>query len=791
MSRRFFIALAVGGVLGGGAVLGFGPYVRGKIADKAARYGAEVEVEAVTPSWAGVRLSGVSVTIAEIPGVNVELSDVVVGWTDRRLVSMDGGKITAVGELGELAAHVDRWRAARMKSSGDGSGSAGRKLSIDGFSVDWKNAAAGATQTISATGLSLERDKGVVSIEADKMNGAVGQVRVAVEGGTLVLDKRDDRYRIEELTSSALMLELQTSGDPLNATPPPEAAPAASGADDKAAPEGDDKAVKQVVHRRVLAARAAVARLFLAARELDDLVAPEARISVGGAKARIVLDSGALNLGPGTLRLTRDDSDMVVALEPRVDTRPDAKALTFSMRIPLQDDDNKPVRAQLSGGPVWLSMLGVQDGDLGLKNVAQTSIEADVRVELPTDGSTVSVDGRGKVRDLAVANKRIAAEPLEKIELAWRAKFDAKLDGSKLEVHDAEVDLGHLRGFFKGRYDRHEGGHKIDMTYEIPLVTCQRVFESIPEAMVPKLKGMRFVGSLSMKGHAKFDTAALMKTFDVGWDGSLGCRIVEVPSAVDVASFRSKFRKLVYSPSKEERMQDFGPDQPEWVALGSIARYMTGAVLTTEDGRFFRHAGFDQEAIVNSIRENIREERFVRGASTISMQLAKNLYLPRTKTIARKLQEAVLTMYLEQELTKNEMLELYLNIIEYGPDVYGIGPAARHYFNSHPSRLSLGQSLYLASILANPAKQYFGAGGAVIGSRMSYLRILMKIVHKIGRISEDELDVGLRETVVFGSSSILAPLDDDPYAEEDGSDDDPTSHAGDGSGDGYVDPWSG
>ncbi len=89
------------------------------------------------------------------------------------------------------------------------------------------------------------------------------------------------------------------------------------------------------------------------------------------------------------------------------------------------------------------------------------------------------------------------------------------------------------------------------------------------------------------------------------------------------------------------------------------------------------------------------------------MQLAKNLYLDRGKNLSRKLQEAILTMYLEQELTKEQILELYLNVVEFGPMVYGIGPAARHYFNAAPGELSLGQALYISSIMPNPKAQHF------------------------------------------------------------------------------------
>ena len=157
------------------------------------------------------------------------------------------------------------------------------------------------------------------------------------------------------------------------------------------------------------------------------------------------------------------------------------------------------------------------------------------------------------------------------------------------------------------------------------------------------------------------------------------------------------------------------------------------------------------------------------------MQLAKNLYLDRVKNLSRKLQEAVLTMYLEQELTKEQILELYLNVVEFGPMVYGIGPAARHYFNTSAAELSLGQALYISSILPNPKQQHFAAGGAVTPGWMSYLRKLMEIAHRRQRIDDEELDEGQRETVVRGQpapehaarkpSSLPAPEGGDVNAE--------------------------
>ncbi|MBW2459391.1 MAG: transglycosylase domain-containing protein [Deltaproteobacteria bacterium] len=754
-------------------VAGFGPCVRSQISEKAEAYGAQVEVQHVVPSLAGVRLRGVEVTFRAIPGVRISLDDLVVGWVDRRPVGMSGGKIVAVGPLGELVEQVETWRSAHFRGGGEGGG--GRKLTLDGFELDWRNGAGTPDQAVQATGLRIERGGGAFTLEAGKLTGRAGGATIEVAKGKLVLARSSEGYRIQDLASDTLALEYRFGSNieqlGVAGESPEEPLAAASASSGQAAPlppAGEIAPVTakpQTVHRRVRAARMFHAFMRQLGQRIDGLLEADATVMVGGATAKLGIGGDELNLGPGNLSVVREGGDLVVALEPQLSSDDDSssKSLTFSVRIPLAEGPegepaaDRPITGELRGGPVWLALLGVKDGDLGLQDVAQTSLESDARVVLPPDGQTITVDGRGKLHNLSLSSKRLAAEPLKGVELAWRTRLEAKLDGSRVRVREAEIDLGNIRALLSGTYDRQGEHHKVDCRFEVPIVSCQRTFESLPEAMVPKLVGMRFAGTLALRGHARFDTADLAKHYDVDWDGANSCRIVEAPAELHVTRFNSRFKKLIYTPKAEEQDDWFGPGSDHWVPRSNISHYMVGAVLTTEDGRFFRHRGFDQEAIINSIRENLKSRRFVRGASTISMQLAKNLYLPRTKTISRKLQEAILTMYLEQELTKEEMMELYLNVIEYGPMVYGIGPAARHYFNSTPGSLSLGQSLYLASILADPKKQYFGSGGVVTPNHMSYLHKLM----------DEELEHGLRETVVFGSPAPqLAPPEEEIYPDE-------------------------
>jgi membrane peptidoglycan carboxypeptidase len=128
------------------------------------------------------------------------------------------------------------------------------------------------------------------------------------------------------------------------------------------------------------------------------------------------------------------------------------------------------------------------------------------------------------------------------------------------------------------------------------------------------------------------------------------------------------------------------------------------AVLTSEDPSFFSHKGFINEAFKQSIIKNIKTKKFARGASTISMQLVKNVFLTREKTLSRKLEEILLVYILENNriVSKERMLEVYFNVIEWGPNVYGVGEASRYYFQKHPAELSLDESLFLASIVPRP-----------------------------------------------------------------------------------------
>jgi monofunctional biosynthetic peptidoglycan transglycosylase len=173
----------------------------------------------------------------------------------------------------------------------------------------------------------------------------------------------------------------------------------------------------------------------------------------------------------------------------------------------------------------------------------------------------------------------------------------------------------------------------------------------------------------------------------------------------DTAPLRnSSLTMTIEVPDWHGKMHPFlvGPKNPDWAPLESIPDEMKWAVIVAEDANFYEHSGIDVTALKEAIKYDLKRKRLALGASTITQQLAKNLYLSRDKSIRRKLRELVLAQRLEANLTKGRILELYLNVVELGPLVYGVGHGARYYFSKPVSQLTPAEAAFLAAILPGP-----------------------------------------------------------------------------------------
>lgn len=177
---------------------------------------------------------------------------------------------------------------------------------------------------------------------------------------------------------------------------------------------------------------------------------------------------------------------------------------------------------------------------------------------------------------------------------------------------------------------------------------------------------------------------------------------------VDVPSLKDKNPKLTammeYRINQWEREGKKIKINQIWVSLNRISPYLVKAVLISEDDKFYRHYGFDIEGMKKAIEKDLKAKKFKYGGSTITQQLSKNLYLNPTKNPVRKIQEAIITWRIERSLSKKRILELYLNIAEWGQGIFGAEAASRYYFGKSASQLSPMEAARLAAVLPNPIK---------------------------------------------------------------------------------------
>jgi len=202
-------------------------------------------------------------------------------------------------------------------------------------------------------------------------------------------------------------------------------------------------------------------------------------------------------------------------------------------------------------------------------------------------------------------------------------------------------------------------------------------------------------------------------------------------SCNSLPNLRKKFTYSAYTPTGERIQRETGPGSKNWMSLGYMGD-MPFAVMMMEDPGFERHRGFITQAFFNSFVDNIKHNKFLRGGSTITMQLVKNVWLNREKTLSRKIQEFFLSQAVESCYSKEEIMELYLNVIEFGPNRYGAASGSQYWFKKGPAELTPIESFWLASILPRPSRT-----GPPTEHSLSKIKSLMKQFAASDRIPED------------------------------------------------------
>jgi len=385
-----------------------------------------------------------------------------------------------------------------------------------------------------------------------------------------------------------------------------------------------------------------------------------------------------------------------------------------------------------------------------------------------TDNVTASIKGQAVIYNSLLNNARISPDDvqLERSEIAYQLNFGK----SYIELDSASLISFNRIGF--NPYIRYEILPQKKLTIQIhePEFGAQDFFSSLPNGLFPNLDGIKVRGKLafylnfdyefSNPDSLRFSSALTSSGFAIERYGNTAFTYINGP-----------FLYTAYEKGQAVRQFMVGPENPDFRTLDKIPSYLKNAVMTSEDGSFYFHNGFIPDAIRASIITNIKEKRFARGGSTISMQLVKNVFLTRNKNITRKVEEMLITWLIESQrlVSKDRMLEVYLNVIETGPMVYGVNEAARFYFKKDVSKLTLAESIYIASIVPRPKwfRYSFDETGALRDYLKSYYSLVSGKMLRKEWISQEEFDNLKPEVELKGPArEMVLPKDSIPDEDE-------------------------
>eukprot|EP01118_Nematostelium_gracile_P000592 TRINITY_DN10654_c0_g1_i2.p1 TRINITY_DN10654_c0_g1~~TRINITY_DN10654_c0_g1_i2.p1 ORF type:complete len:636 (-),score=135.22 TRINITY_DN10654_c0_g1_i2:2487-4394(-) len=358
-------------------------------------------------------------------------------------------------------------------------------------------------------------------------------------------------------------------------------------------------------------------------------------------------------------------------------------------------------------------------------------------------GDAYKITGSWSIKNLLLNHPAIASNDI--------VVPDASLDADML-VGENYVALDSTSTIFLQKASIHPylkytlSPHKI---YELKVRTdqqdAQTFLTSFPQGLFESLEGLQVSGQVSYNMNFYLDTK---QPDSVKFNSTLTPKDLKILKwgTTDLQKINQPFVYTPYEYGKPMRDITIGPSNPNFTPLNQISRNFINAVLTAEDPSFFKHKGFVEESIRKSIVVNFKENRFVRGGSTISMQLVKNVFLSRQKTLARKVEEILIVWLIENNrlVSKNRMLEVYFNIIEMGQNIYGIGEASRQYFGKSPADLSVGEGIFLANIVPRPkiAMFKFFGDGTLKPYLRGYFRFLGNIMARRGLTPSDTSSYG-------------------------------------------------
>jgi len=360
------------------------------------------------------------------------------------------------------------------------------------------------------------------------------------------------------------------------------------------------------------------------------------------------------------------------------------------------------------------------------------------------NGNQFEIQGKWTIKNLLVNHPKIAANDILVKDAALDAKFligenSIALDSSSV-VYAGKIKLN---PFIKYTIRP----NKIyEMQIHSDTQSAQEIFNAFPVGLFESLEGIKTQGNLKYDLHFYLDSS---KPDDVIFNSSLkpsgDFKILRF-GKTNFQKINASFTYIPFEKGKPVRAIIVGPENPNYTPIEQISPNMRNALLTSEDPSFYWNKGFVEESIRQSIATNFKTKSFKRGGSTISMQLVKNIYLNRQKNLARKIEEILIVWLIENQRlsSKNRMYEVYLNIIEWGRNIYGIGEAAHYYFDKTPSELSLGEAIYLAHIVPKPKASLYSwqSDGSLKPYLTGYYNLIGGLMARRGYVVNDSTNYG-------------------------------------------------
>ena len=387
-------------------------------------------------------------------------------------------------------------------------------------------------------------------------------------------------------------------------------------------------------------------------------------------------------------------------------------------------------------------VIQVMDGRFGFSKL-KMAIE-----QVKSDDTGIRIDSKCAITNLLVMHPRISDTTVFINYVSGAPSFQYKNQNLSIDSN-SYWKINDFEFFAGAQYPMFDSTGEFWAFLKFNEASGANMFQSLPVGLFRYTSGIRTKGGFSHRFFVWYTPKNLTRTqleADVFYSPDF--EVIKWGKA-NPNRINGSFHHDYFDRDRWEAGFQVGPENPSYTPFNQISPNLIQSTLRSEDPSFYGHKGFYLEAFREALIANLKEKRFARGGSTISMQLVKNVFLRQHKTLTRKLEEIILVWLIEHERTvsKQRMLEVYYNIIEWGPGIFGVGAASQFYFGKHPSNLNMGESCYLSSLIPAPSKAIWSVDstGSVSPRWSRYFKIKNRMIQlDSNRFTEEDFIVKIR-----------------------------------------------